>query len=124
MSGGANDQVGPSGQYYNMKFYSGDRPKKIEEEVRAQLFKVPNEEEIEGELKEVDKLKKLEEEYLTKKKDFDRQNAKINVTKQEKIENEQKRLAQRLELLVNEPKEDNQEDIYKMIALKRKIAES
>lgn len=55
-----------------MKLYSGDRTKKIEEEVRTQLFKVPGEEEIEQDMKEVDKLKKLEEEYLAKKVDFDR----------------------------------------------------
>jgi hypothetical protein len=71
-----------------MKFYSGDRSKKIESEVREQLFKVPDEDEIEKDMKEVDKLKTLQEEFELKKKEFERQNAKINVNKQEKIENE------------------------------------
>lgn len=45
--------------YYNTKFYSGEVPKKIEEEVKASLFTLPNEKEIEEELKQVELVKTL-----------------------------------------------------------------
>lgn len=60
------------GGYYNMKYYSGDRANKIEEEVRGSLFRLPNEEEIENEMKEVENMKKLDAEYQQKKQEFER----------------------------------------------------
>ncbi|KAL4510670.1 hypothetical protein ABPG72_004824 [Tetrahymena utriculariae] len=110
--------------YYNLKYYTGERNQQIEEEVRKSLFRVPNEEELENEFQEVERLQKLDEEFKQKKQELEKQRAKINISKLEKIEHEQKRLASRLEQIVNEPKENDQEEIYKLIALKRKIAES
>lgn len=49
------------------------------------------------------------------------QEAQIKKKKLEKIEGEQKRLAERLEELVNEPEMDESEQKYKLIALKRRI---
>ncbi|EGR34441.1 hypothetical protein IMG5_011370 [Ichthyophthirius multifiliis] len=73
---------------------------------------------------EVEKLKKIDQEYQEKKRELQQQKSKINLTKIQKIEEEQKRLAQKLEQLINEPIENEQEEMLKLVALKRRVAEA
>ncbi|KRW98997.1 hypothetical protein PPERSA_11598 [Pseudocohnilembus persalinus] len=87
---------------------SKEQRQKIEEEVKKNLFKLPDEEEIEDNLNKQEQLKKLDEEYQIKKAELEMKKNQLAADKISKLEEEQNRLAKRLEEIINDPEEEEE----------------
>ncbi len=96
---------------FNMIYpkFTKEEKERLEQEVRKNLFKLPNEEEIERDLEEVEALKQLDDEQNRKRAELETRRQQLTYKRLQKIEDEQKRMAKRLEELINEQPEDEQQ---------------